>query len=309
MSSAHIRNDIAHSVTPMRERVWFGYFIDAPADMASPASIIVPDYDPSIHWSNCRWQARDSFTLPQPGDECLVKFDNRNQPWIVAWWPGVVPSATYAPLASPVFTGDPQAPSPPTNDNDNSIPNTSWVNAALAARTPKITVSVWSGGPPASPASGDIWIATSVVSGMSWQFVYNAASTWANKWEFIGGPPFVTENSTDQTISNSTWTNLNTASFVTRAGCYIFQGMSSGAFTTVGSSTVELGVGKNGTNVAGIVLQSYPTTTSFDYNVGFEPWEIDGWANGDVATLQGWQNSAGYHFSNKSFSVIPKRIS
>lgn len=35
---------------------------------------------------------------------------------------------TPAPLNSPVFTGDPRAPTPPTSDNDTSIATTAWVN-------------------------------------------------------------------------------------------------------------------------------------------------------------------------------------
>lgn len=38
-----------------------------------------------------------------------------------------------APLASPVFTGDPQAPTPLTADNDTSIATTAFVKSALAA--------------------------------------------------------------------------------------------------------------------------------------------------------------------------------
>jgi hypothetical protein len=38
-------------------------------------------------------------------------------------------AATYAPLASPTFTGDPQAPTPATSDNDTSIATTAFVKA------------------------------------------------------------------------------------------------------------------------------------------------------------------------------------
>ena len=38
-----------------------------------------------------------------------------------------------APLASPVFTGNPQAPTPTAGDNDTSIATTAFVNAAVAA--------------------------------------------------------------------------------------------------------------------------------------------------------------------------------
>src|SRR5215471_5059198 len=39
----------------------------------------------------------------------------------------------YAPLADPVFTGDPQAPTPTAGDNDTSIATTAFVRTALTA--------------------------------------------------------------------------------------------------------------------------------------------------------------------------------
>ena len=45
----------------------------------------------------------------------------------------VVASATYAPLASPTFTGDPKAPTPAPGDNDTSVATTEFVHAAVAA--------------------------------------------------------------------------------------------------------------------------------------------------------------------------------
>jgi hypothetical protein len=41
--------------------------------------------------------------------------------------------AQYAPIASPVFTGDPQAPTPAPGDNDTSIATTAFVTAADVA--------------------------------------------------------------------------------------------------------------------------------------------------------------------------------
>ena len=39
----------------------------------------------------------------------------------------------FAPIASPVFIGIPQAPNPPANDSSQAIATTSWVNNAIAA--------------------------------------------------------------------------------------------------------------------------------------------------------------------------------
>ena len=44
--------------------------------------------------------------------------------------------SAYAPLASPVFTGDPKAPTPATADNDTSIATTAYVKANLANYLP-----------------------------------------------------------------------------------------------------------------------------------------------------------------------------
>lgn len=60
--------------------------VDA-ANLSDPLPVILPDFDADITWGPCRWQSRDAATLPNKGDTCLVIFDNRREPWIVAWWP------------------------------------------------------------------------------------------------------------------------------------------------------------------------------------------------------------------------------
>lgn len=49
----------------------------------------------------------------------------------------------FAPLADPVFLGDPRAPTPPTNDNDTSIATTAFVKAAMASSV--AGVASWNG--------------------------------------------------------------------------------------------------------------------------------------------------------------------
>jgi hypothetical protein len=44
--------------------------------------------------------------------------------WLARPW-----SANSAPRLNPIFTGDPQAPSPPASDSDNSIATTAWVKS------------------------------------------------------------------------------------------------------------------------------------------------------------------------------------
>ena len=65
----------------------YGIIAANATDLTDLVPIIIPDFDQNLTWGPCRWQSRDDVSLPAKGDECLVVFDNRRQPWIVAWWP------------------------------------------------------------------------------------------------------------------------------------------------------------------------------------------------------------------------------
>lgn len=91
----------------------------------------------------------------------------------------------------------PYKPQPATPGDANQVANgftaiEAVVNAITQANMGagnKTTASAMSGGPPASPTDGDIWIALNVdANGTVWQFRYNAGSASSLKWEFIGGP-------------------------------------------------------------------------------------------------------------------------
>jgi len=49
-------------------------------------------------------------------------------------------NTTYAPLASPAFTGDPTAPTPSAGDNDTSIATTAFVNTAIQSTSPTVVL-------------------------------------------------------------------------------------------------------------------------------------------------------------------------
>lgn len=65
----------------------YGTVAKAAADITDLVPVILPDYDEHLQWGPCRWQSRDAVSLPAKGNACLVAFDNRREPWIVAWWP------------------------------------------------------------------------------------------------------------------------------------------------------------------------------------------------------------------------------
>jgi hypothetical protein len=66
--------------------LWFGQFAVDVTDYTERAWVILPDFSPN-RIGPCRWQSRDSATLPNRGDECLVQYDNRGLAWVIAWWP------------------------------------------------------------------------------------------------------------------------------------------------------------------------------------------------------------------------------
>lgn len=66
---------------------WRGVISNNPADLSDRLDVVVPDFDPQFKWQNCKWQSRDETSLPASGDTCLLVLDNRNQPWVIVWWP------------------------------------------------------------------------------------------------------------------------------------------------------------------------------------------------------------------------------
>lgn len=117
--------------------------------------------------------------------------------------------------------------------------NSKWSAASkLAAGRPRaarVVTSALSGGPPASPVDGDIWIASAVdTDGTRWQFQYNASSSSSYKWEFIGGVPTHVQgnpnavaNTLTQVATTGIWYQPATMSLtVLRAGDYLLRGFS-----------------------------------------------------------------------------------
>jgi hypothetical protein len=73
--------------------------------------------------------------------------------------------ATRAPLASPVFTGDPQAPTPTAGDNDTSIATTAFVQAALGLPIRVIRVQVFAASGTYAPNANMVFCIMETVAG------------------------------------------------------------------------------------------------------------------------------------------------
>lgn len=71
-------------------KIWRGLISSNPINVNTKVTVTLPDLpDPGdkLRLGPCKWQSRDEVSLPTIGDECLVIFDNTNEPWVVAWWP------------------------------------------------------------------------------------------------------------------------------------------------------------------------------------------------------------------------------
>ena len=118
----------------------------------------------------------------------------------------------------------------------------------LLTKRPPVTVSTFSGGPPASPADGDIWIATGAGGSASCNltFRYFAGSASSFKWELVGGSPIFIGN-TYSPPADAAW-HPDTAAGITvpRAGDYFCELTGNFQKTTLNNNGVVYGVSVNG---------------------------------------------------------------
>jgi hypothetical protein len=138
-------------------------------------------------------------------------------------------STTLAPIASPVFTGDPKAPTPSPGDNDTSIATTAFVAASYAP----LASPVLTGDPKAptpSPGDNDTSIATTA-------FVANAVSNYAALASpvFTGDPKAPTPTVGDNDTSIATTAFVQAAVVASVAGV-TFIGNRSGIITLNGGN-------------------------------------------------------------------------
>lgn len=192
--------------------------------------------------------------------------------------------------------------------------NSKWTAAsklpAGRPRAPRVVTSAMSGGPPASPVDGDIWIASAVDgNGTRWQFQYNAGSASAYKWEFIGGAPLLSSNGNAFNLTgDSAWHVLDTALNITvsRPGDYVV-----GGGWQLGGNIGSAGIAESGVGINAAIQElvayvslpasSFGTLTSMPFLCG-------ALAANDIVSIMYSANQA-YAVLNRSISLTPKRVS
>jgi hypothetical protein len=98
---------------------------------------------------------------------------------------------------------------------------------------------------PGSPVDGQeaILVDSTTNPSYQWRFRYNAGSSSAYKWEFVGGAPWSSYVVTSETTTSAAWVELATTQRFTvpRAGDWDFLAHSEGSATTSGD-TVGMGI-------------------------------------------------------------------
>ena len=83
----YLREDTVDPIGHQLSSLWWGTIAVGANRMDDMVYVVLPDGSPNHQVGPCYWQARDSFSMPKRGEKCLFSFDNRQQPWVVAWWP------------------------------------------------------------------------------------------------------------------------------------------------------------------------------------------------------------------------------
>jgi hypothetical protein len=210
--------------------------------------------------------------------------------------------STYAPLASPVFTGDARAVTPAFGDNDTSIATTAFVQAALAggtavARNLEVEVRNQSG---STIAAGSI-VYISGATGNKPLITLAQANNDANSAQTIGFvKTAIANNGTGYVIVRGELENIDTSALTEGVQLYLSPTIA-GTWTTTKPSAPQHLV------YVGIVIRSHPTLGTILVAVqnGYELGEIhdvalSGLANNDLLAYE----SSTDLWKNKTYSAL-----
>lgn len=102
------------------EGIWSATFAADVEDINDPAFVIMESFDLQTKIGPCRWQTRGT-NLPEKDMDCLVAYDEFEQPYVITWWDG-----TAGGLAKRHVGSSP--PSSPSEGDEWLLPVGSGVN-------------------------------------------------------------------------------------------------------------------------------------------------------------------------------------
>jgi hypothetical protein len=167
---------------------------------------------------------------------------------------------------------------------------------------------------PASPVDGQEAILVDSVTNPSyqWRFRYNAGSTSAYKWEFVGGTEWISNDETNRTLTGTGYSNAITlGSLLTltlpRAGDYIVE---------IGSNYQNSAVGNFGYtwlyyagSSTGLVLYHQAAVTNSWSAGGARKFKPSGLASGSLMEMRHSSDAGTALFGDRHFTICPVRVS
>lgn len=192
--------------------------------------------------------------------------------------------------------------------------------AYLCVKPTTVAPVAWPGGPtlaptpmpayvtslPASPIDGQeaILVDSLTAPTYTWRFRYNAGSTSAYKWEFLGGSPKrVRTDAQSAALAVGNWTAELPAFLVPRAGDYLASShamfINSGGAVLLGLAVMAPALLNNSTTHA--LASTYQGLESSDN-------ECPGMAAGGQISIGYYASTAGQTFQSRQITVVPVRV-
>lgn len=84
-----VRRQVARERSRRQGNSYKGRIAEDAAAADDEVTVIVPNYSGEHRHGPCRFPlSNGAGVLPVRGDDCLVAFDEDEDPWIVVWYPG-----------------------------------------------------------------------------------------------------------------------------------------------------------------------------------------------------------------------------
>jgi len=181
-------------------------------------------------------------------------------------------------------------------------------------RSPWITTSPATSGPPVAAVHGDVWIATASTTGYVWQFIYDANwTTDAYKWKFLGGSEAYAQITTQQTRPGSSGVGdlatVGPSLPIYRAGVFHVRW---GSLVNTGNSSSGGYCGSVVSNAAGTRLSVYEADSGTTQGAWLSAMTEEEMIINPAVTIKMQYFNTGNQtatFGNRWLSILPLRIS
>jgi len=157
---------------------------------------------------------------------------------------------------------------------------------------------------PASPVDGQEAVLVDNVTNPSyqWRFRYNASSSSAYKWEFVGGYPyFSATNTVEGPFPVGSWANSYVALTVPRAGDYLINGWFK--FQNNAATLQQVYIGDPANQYSSDTIQATSETTVF------AAWFKPGATAGSTIYVQVYTNGSQIVANQQNITATPKKVS